>query len=107
MKDIYDDVVRDDVEDEYNDDDSAAKPLKKGKALFTSGFVMDIQYCDDNIYYYVRAHSMKNNLPLNDIITMSKQTGFINLQLVHVKPGHSRDVHTLLLYYFTLKDESG
>ena len=61
-------------------DDTTAKPLRKGKGLFQSGFVTDVQDCHDNSYYYIKSHvhhSMKNDIPLNASATISKINGFI------------------------------
>ena len=72
-------------------DDTTAKPLRKGKGLFQSGFVTDVQDCHDNSYYYTRSHvhhSMKNDIPLNASATISKISGFIKRQHVRVERSH-------------------
>ena len=67
-------------DDELVTDHETAKPLKKGKELFRSGFVHNIGNAEDQHSYYLQAHvhhSMKGEPPLLASITVSKLTGFI------------------------------
>ena len=63
-------------------DTVTAKPLKKGRNLLKSGFVVDIHdnFNDLKQEYYIRCHvhhSMKNELPLNVNIVVSNVSGYI------------------------------
>ena len=81
-------LVGDPVGELENDDVGTAKPLRKGKVLCGSCFVTDIQDFCDTSCYHVRSHvhhSMKNDIPLHVMATLSKLTGFIKKQHAHVK----------------------
>ena len=67
-----------------SDDDSGytttEKPLRKGRKLIESEFVVDLQDNSNDIYYFLRAHvhhSMKNEYPLNASVVLSKASGFV------------------------------
>lgn len=67
-------------DDELIDEHETAKPLKKGKELFNSGFVHDVGNAEDRHSYYLQAHvhhSMKGEPPLLASVTLSKMTGFV------------------------------
>ena len=56
------------------------KPLRKGRKLIKSEFVVDLQDNSNDIYYFLRAHvhhSMKNEYPLNASVALSKASGFV------------------------------
>ena len=56
------------------------KPLRKGRKLITSEFVVDFQDNSNELHYFLRAHvhhSMKNEYPLNVCVILSKASGFV------------------------------
>ena len=61
-------------------DNATSKSKRKGEMLFSSGFVKNVQDSEDMQHYYLRAHvhhSMKNELPLQSLVAISKPSGYV------------------------------
>ena len=76
--------LADDDDSEDSDTDNGytttAKPLRKGRQLVNSGFVVDTQDCKDEEHYFLRGHvhhSMKSEYPLNVSVVLSNASGFV------------------------------
>lgn len=70
-------------EDDSDDDSgytTTETPLRKGRWLIKSGYVVDLQDNQNDKHYFLRAHvhhSMKNEYPLNVSVALSKASGFV------------------------------
>lgn len=92
---------------------TTAKPLRKGKQLVDSGFVVDIQDYKDEQLYYLRAHvyhSMKGEYPLKASVVLSNASGFVIQASCNCKSkslSRCSHVATILLYLVDFTQKNG
>jgi hypothetical protein len=94
------------TDDEPMDDDETARPLRKGKNIFTSGFVHDVGNAEDDHHYFLRGfvhHSMKSEPPVLSTVSLSKLSGYISQASCTCKvKTYERCAHIAALLYFLL-----
>ena len=107
-------MINDEDEGYEGSDDATAKPLRKGRLILSSGFVVNIQ---DNTMlngdYLLRAHvhhSMKNTTPLNVCVHISLTSGSVKkctCTCAASALGRCAHVTTLLLHLSDYVKENG